>query len=80
MIQGTWNILSFKLHFQNFLEVIQSLLGVLYVSWQVAVHEADRVPKEGHADTDSSFVPLPWEMNNISETFLQMELTPPTTF
>lgn len=65
MIQGTWNILSFKLHFQNFLEVIQALLCVLHVSGQVAVHETDRVPKEGHADADSSFVPLGWKINSI---------------
>lgn len=65
MIQGTWNTLSFKLHFQDFLKVIQPLLCVLNVGWQVAVHETDRVPKEGQADADSSFVPLAWKINNI---------------
>lgn len=70
MIQWTWNILSFKLHFQNFLKVIQSLLCVLYVGWQVAVHETERVPKEGHADADSSFVPLAWKVKTFPENAL----------
>lgn len=64
MIQSTWNILSFKLHFQNFLKVIQSLLCILHVSWQVAVHETNCMTIEGHADSDASFVPLVWKMNN----------------
>lgn len=65
MIQCTRNILSLKLHFQNFLKVIQSLLCVLHVSWQVAVHETNGMAIEGHANGDSSFVPLVWKTNNV---------------
>lgn len=67
VIQGTWNILSFKLHFQNFLKVVQSLLCVLHVSWQVAVDETNCMTVEGQANGDSSFVPLVWEITTISE-------------
>lgn len=58
MIQCTWNILLFKLHFQNLFEVIQSLLCVLHVCWQMAVYETNCVTIEGHPNGDSSFVPL----------------------
>lgn len=68
MVQGTWNILSFKLHFQNFFEVIQSLLRVLHVCWQMAVYEANCMTIEGHANGDASFIPLEHRKLMFSKT------------
>lgn len=59
MVQGRGELILFEvLHFQDVLKVVQALLGVLQVGWQVAVQEANRVAVERQADGDPSLVAL----------------------
>lgn len=59
MVQGGGEFLLFEvLHLQDVLKVVQALLGVLLVGWQVAVQEADRVAVERQTDGDPSLVAL----------------------
>lgn len=59
MIQDTRDLVTFKLlYFQNVFKVVQPLLCILHVGWQVAIHKADHVPVERHTNGDCPLVSL----------------------